>query len=573
MKVVIVGGVAGGATAAARLRRLDEEAEIVILERSGYVSYANCGLPYYIGGTIQDKGALTLQTPESFRARFNIDVRVRHEVLSLQPQAHTVTVRRLDDGTEYTESYDKLILSPGAKAIRPPLPGIDLEGIFTLRTVEDTLRIREFLEHHQPKSAVVVGGGFIGLEMAENLIHAGVHTTLIQLDDQVLLPLDKDMAGEVHSYLRGQGLDLRLGTAVTGFRRQGSQLETLIGHEPPVAADLVILAIGVAPESQLARQAGLTLGQKGAIVVDDHMRTSQPDIYAVGDAVQVNHVVTGQKALVALAGPANRQGRVAADHICGLGQSYAGAQGSSILKLFDMTAAATGLNEKAAQAAGVAYDKAVTYSASHATYYPGAQNMTIKTLFDPQTGRILGAEIVGFDGVDKRIDVMAAAIRAGLTAQQLTQLDLAYAPPYSSAKDPVNMAGYVIENLRGGLVRQYHWDQVATLPDDGSVTLLDVRTPQEVEAQGLLRPDALHIPLDSLRQHLDQLDPAKEVYVNCYSGLRSYLACRILSQRGFRCCNLSGGWRFWSYAAQDRVHDATPTHLCGIPAKDGGCTK
>ena len=573
MKVVIVGGVAGGATAAARLRRLDEEAEIVILERSGYVSYANCGLPYYIGGTIQDKGVLTLQTPESFRARFNIDVRVRHEVLSLQPQAHTVTVRRLDDSTEYTESYDKLILSPGAKAIRPPLPGIDLEGIFTLRTVEDTLRIREFLEHHQPKSAVVVGGGFIGLEMAENLIHAGVHTTLIQLDDQVLLPLDKDMAGEVHSYLRGQGLDLRLGTAVTGFRRQGSQLETLIGDEPPVAADLVILAIGVAPESQLARQAGLTLGQKGAIVVDAHMRTSQPDIYAVGDAVELTHAVTGQKALVALAGPANRQGRVAADHICGLGQSYAGAQGSSILKLFDMTAAATGLNEKAAQAAGVAYDKAVTYSASHATYYPGAQNMTIKTLFDPQTGRILGAEIVGFDGVDKRIDVMAAAIRAGLTAQQLTQLDLAYAPPYSSAKDPVNMAGYVIENLRGGLVRQYHWDQVATLPDDGSVTLLDVRTPQEVEAQGLLRPDALHIPLDSLRQHLDQLDPAKEVYVNCYSGLRSYLACRILSQRGFRCCNLSGGWRFWSYAAQDRVHDATPTHLCGIPAKDGGCTK
>ena len=573
MKVVIVGGVAGGATAAARLRRLDEGAEIVILERSGYVSYANCGLPYYIGGTIEDKGALTLQTPESFRARFNIDVRVKHEVLSLQPQAHTVTVRRLDDGTEYTESYDKLILSPGAKAIRPPLPGIDLEGIFTLRTVEDTLRIREFLEHHQPKSAVVVGGGFIGLEMAENLIHAGVHTTLIQLDDQVLLPLDKDMAGEVHSYLRGQGLDLRLGTAVTGFRRQGSQLETLIGDQPPVAADLVILAIGVAPESQLARQAGLTLGQKGAIVVDAHMRTSQPDIYAVGDAVELTHAVTGQKALVALAGPANRQGRVAADHICGLGQSYAGAQGSSILKLFDMTAAATGLNEKAARAAGVAYDKAVTYSASHATYYPGAQNMTIKTLFDPQTGRILGAEIVGFDGVDKRIDVMAAAIRAGLTAQQLTQLDLAYAPPYSSAKDPVNMAGYVIENLRGGLVRQYHWDQVATLPDDGSVTLLDVRTPQEVEAQGLLRPDALHIPLDSLRQHLDQLDPDKEVYVNCYSGLRSYLACRILSQRGFRCCNLSGGWRFWSYAAQDRVHDATPTHLCGIPAKDGGCTK
>ena len=565
MKVVIVGGVAGGATAAARLRRLDEQAEIIMLERTGYVSYANCGLPYYIGGTIQDREALTLQTPESFRARFNIDVRVKHEVLSIQPEAHTVTVRRLEDGSEYTESYDKLLLSPGAKAIRPPLPGIDLDGIFTLRTVEDTFHIRSFLEEKKPRSAVVVGGGFIGLEMAENLIHAGVRTTLIQLDDQVLLPLDKDMAGEVHSYLRGQGLDLRLSTAVTGFRRQDGKLETLIGDQPPVAADLVILAIGVAPESDLARRAGLTLGQKGSIAVDDHMRTSQPDIYAVGDAVELTHIVTGQKALVALAGPANRQGRIAADHICGLDQSYSGAQGSSILKLFGMTAAATGLNERSAKAAGVAYDKVVTYSASHAAYYPGAQNMTVKTLFDPATGRILGAQIVGFDGVDKRIDVMATAVRAGLTAQQLTHLDLAYAPPYSSAKDPVNMAGYVIENLRAGLVEQHHWDQVAGLPDDGSVILLDVRTPDEVAQQGLMRPDVIHIPLDSLRQRLGELDPSKKIYVNCVSGLRSYLACRILSQRGFRCSNLSGGWRFWSYAARDRVHDAAPTHPCGIP--------
>ena len=569
MKVVIVGGVAGGATAAARLRRLNEEAEIVILERSGYVSYANCGLPYYIGGTIQDKGVLTLQTPESFQARFRIDVRVQNEVLSIQPEEHTVTVRRLGDGSEYTETYDKLILSPGAKAIRPPLPGIDLEGIFTLRTVEDTFRIRTFLERERPRSAVVVGGGFIGLEMAENLIHAGVHTTMIQLDDQVLLPLDRDMAGEVHAYLRGQGLDLRLSTAVTGFRRRGGRLETLLGEREPVPADLVILAIGVAPESDLARRAGLTLGQKGSISVDAHMRTSHPDIYAVGDAVELTHTVTGQKALVALAGPANRQGRIAADHICGLDRSYSGAQGSSILKLFGMTAAATGLNERAAQAAGVAYDKAVTYSASHASYYPGAKNMTVKTLFDPATGRILGAQIVGFDGVDKRIDVLAEAVRSGLTARQLTELDLAYAPPYSSAKDPVNMAGYVIENLREGLVEQHHWDQVAGLPADGSVTLLDVRTPDEVKQQGLLRPDAVHIPLDSLRERLGELDPAKKVYVNCFSGLRSYLACRILSQKGFRCSNLSGGWRFWSYAAQDRVHDATPTHLCGVPTGEG----
>ena len=569
MKVVIVGGVAGGATAAARLRRLNEEAEIIVLERTGYVSYANCGLPYYIGGTIQDKGALTLQTPESFRARFNIDVRVKNEVLSIQPEEHTVTVRRLEDGSEYTETYDKLILSPGAKAIRPPLPGIDLEGIFTLRTVEDTFQIRNFLERERPQSAVVVGGGFIGLEMAENLIHAGVHTTMIQLDDQVLLPLDKDMAGEVHAYLRGQGLDLRLSTAVTGFRRRGGKLETLIGEQEPVAADLVILAIGVAPESDLARRAGLTLGQKGSIAVDACMRTSHPDIYAVGDAVELTHAVTGQKALVALAGPANRQGRIAADHICGLEQSYAGAQGSSILKLFGMTAAATGLNERAAQAAGMTYDKAVTYSASHASYYPGAQNMTIKTLFDPATGHILGAQIVGFDGVDKRMDVLAAAIRAGLTAADLTELDLAYAPPYGSAKDPVNMAGYVIENLRAGRVEQHHWDEVAGLPADGSVVLLDVRTPGEVKKQGLLRPDAVHIPLDELRGRLGELDPSKKIYVNCFSGLRSYLACRILSQHGYRCSNLAGGWLFWSYNATDRAHDAAPTHLCGIPTGQG----
>ena len=564
MKVVIVGGVAGGATAAARLRRLDESAEIVMLERTGYVSYANCGLPFYIGGTIEDREELTLQTPESFKNRFNINVRVHNEVTEIHPAEHTLTVRRLDDGSEYTEGYDKLILSPGAKAIRPPLPGIDHERIFTLRTVEDTFRIREFLDREQPRRAVVVGGGFIGLEMAENLIGAGIETTLIQLDDQVLLPLDKDLAGEVQSYLRGQGLRLRLGTGVTGFAPDGAGLKVLIGADDPVPADLVILAIGVAPESDLARRAGLTLGQKGAIAVNNQMQTSDPDIYAVGDAVELTHAVTGRKTLVALAGPANRQGRVAADSICGIGDRYAGAQGSSILKLFGMTAAATGLNERAAQAAGLDYEVAVTYSASHAGYYPGAKNMTVKTLFEPATGRILGAGIVGFDGVDKRIDVLATAIRAGLTARQLTELDLAYAPPYSSAKDPVNMAGYVIENLRAGLVSQYRWDEVASLPTDGSVTLLDVRTPEEVAEQGLIRPDAVNIPLDELRGRLSELDPAKPLYVNCYSGLRSYLACRILSQRGFVCYNLAGGWRFWSYSSQDRVHDATPTHPCGL---------
>ncbi len=567
MKVLIIGGVAGGATAAARLRRLDEQAEIIILERTGYVSYANCGLPYYIGGEIADQESLTLQTPEGFRRRFGIDVRVGQEALSVHPEAHTVAIRNLADGTEYIESYDKLILSPGARALRPELPGIDDPRIFTLRTVEDTLRIRAYLDRHRPKTAVVVGGGFIGLEMAENLLHAEVATTLLQRSGQVLPPLDFDMAQEVHSYLRGQGLDLRLHTQITGFEEKNGTLHTLLAEGEPIASDLVLLAVGVTPESDLARKAGLTLGLKGAIAVDEHMRTSHPDIYAVGDAVELTHSVTGQKAVISLAGPANKQGRIVADHICNLGAPYAGAQGSSIIKLFDMTAASTGLNEKTAKAAGFAYDQAVTYSASHAAYYPGAKNMTVKTLFDPQTGRILGAQIVGFGGVDKRIDVLAAAIRAGLTAAGLTELDLAYAPPYASAKDPVNMAGYVIENLRAGLVEQHHWYDLPNLPKDGSVTLLDVRTPAEVAQQGLLE-GAIHIPLDELRDRLHELDPAKKLYVNCYSGLRSYLACRILTQRGFSCSNLSGGWRFASYAMGDRVHDATPTHPCGAALRE-----
>ena len=569
MKVVIIGGVAGGATAAARLRRLDEEAEIVVLERTGYVSYANCGLPYYVGGVITDRDELTLQTPEGFRRRFGIDVRVGHEALAIRPAEHRVEVRRLADGGTYTETYDKLILSPGARPVLPGLPGEDDPRVFTLRTVEDTLRIREYLDTHPVRRAVVVGGGFIGLEAAENLLHAGAATTLLQRGSQVLPPLDGDMAAEVHAYLRGCGLDLRLNARVTGFLPGADGLSVTLEGGESIPADLVLLGIGVTPDSALAREAGLALGVKGTIAVDEHMRTSCPDIYAVGDAVEVRHFVSGVKSHIALAGPANKQGRIAADHICGIPSTFTGSQGTSVIKLFDMTAASTGLNEKTARAAGVDYGKAVTYSASHATYYPGAHNMTVKTLYDPATGRILGAQIVGFDGVDKRMDVLAAAIRAGLTADGLTELDLAYAPPYGSAKDPVNMAGYVIQNLRAGLVEQHHWDQVAGLPADGSVTLLDVRTPGEVRRQGLLRPDAVNIPLDQLRDRLGELDPAKKLYVNCYSGLRSYLACRILTQHGFRCSNLSGGWRFWSYNATGRAHDAAPTHLCGLPAGGG----
>lgn len=560
MKIVIVGGVAGGATAAARLRRLDETAEIIILERSGFVSYANCGLPYYIGGTITDQQALTLQTPESFRSRFHIDVRVRHEVLALHPAEKTVTVRRLDDGSEYSEPYDKLLLSPGAKAVRPDLPGIDLPGIFTLRTVEDTLRIRAFLQQTHPRRAVVVGGGFIGLEMAENLIESGVKTTLLQRGGQVLPPIDEDMAAEVHTYLRSKGLDLRLKEAVVGFEKTADGLQTLLRGKAPVPSDMVILAIGVVPETHLAKDAGLALGGKDSIVVNDRMETSHPDIFAVGDAVEICHAVSGQKALIALAGPANKQARIAADNLLGGDSRFCGTLGSSVIKLFDMTVASTGLNEKTA--AGLRADWVVTFSASHATYYPGATDMTIKTLFDPANGKILGGQIVGFTGVDKRLDVLAATIHAGGTAADLAELELAYAPPYSSAKDPVNMAGFAIENLRRGLVKQHHPRAVSALPQDGSVTLLDVRNPGEFQAGHL--PRAVNIPLDTLRERLGELDAAKPLYVNCYSGLRSYLACRILSQNGFDCSNLSGGYRLYASLFGNGPYDDEPKHPCGV---------
>lgn len=562
MKVVIVGGVAGGATAAARLRRLDESAEIIVLERSGFVSYANCGLPYYLSGVIKNQGALTLQTPESFRNRFDIDVRVRNEAVSVDPAAKTVTVRALDEDREYTETYDKLILSPGAHPIRPNLPGIENPRILTLRTVEDTLAIRNYIEAHRPRNAVIVGGGFIGLEVAENLLETGIPVTLLQLMDQVLPPLDYDMACEVHNYLRSKGLDLRLREEVEGFAEEGDSVSVRLKGKGPVSADLVIMAVGVLPETTLARQIGLTLGVKGTIAVNAHMETSQKDIYAVGDAVEVHHAVTGAPSHIALAGPANKQGRIAADHICGLSSKYRGAMGSSVIKLFDMTVANTGINERQALEAGIPYDKVINYSASHATYYPGARNMTIKTIFDPETGRILGAQAVGFAGVDKRMDVLATAIRGGLTAADLEELELVYAPPYGSAKDPVNMVGYTIENLRMGLVRQHHWHDVEALPRDGSVTLLDVRFGYEYNAGHI--PGAVNIPVDDLRGRLGELDPSKPVYVNCHSGLRSYIACRILTQKGFECYNLSGGFRFYELVADDMAYDEDPTHPCGI---------
>lgn len=564
MKVVIIGGVAGGATAAARLRRLDEQAEIIILERSGYISYANCGLPYYIGGEITDREALTLQTPASFWARFRIEVRVHNEVTAIHPERKNVTVRRLDDGVVYEEAYDKLILSPGAKPVRPALPGINDSRIFTLRNVEDTFAIHAFIEQNAPRRAVVAGGGFIGLEMAENLTQQGIETTIVERMEQVMAPLDSDMACSVHAYLREKGVNLRLGETVAGFTSNEAGLRVRLESGDSVSADFVILALGVAPDTALARAAGLALGVRGSIAVNDRMQTSDQDIYAVGDAVESVHFVSGEKTLAALAGPANKQGRIAADQICGRESRYHGVQGSSVLKLFDMTVAATGLNEAAARAAGIAFDKTVTFSASHATYYPGATNMTVKTLFSPETGRLFGAQIVGFEGVDKRIDVLAAAVRMGMTGEALTELELSYAPPYSSAKDPVNMAGYVIENVRSGLVRQYHWHDVEALPRDGSVILLDTRTPAEY-GRGHIE-GAVNLPLDELRERLPEMERGKPIYVNCHSGLRSYLACRILMQNGFECYNLSGGYRFYQIVIHER-EDHRPAYPCGLPIK------
>mgnify|MGYP002795413293 CR=1 FL=1 len=558
-KIVIVGGVAGGATAAARLRRLDESAEIVVIERTGYVSYANCGLPYYVGGVIEDKEELTLQSPQSFKSRFNIDVRVSSEVTAIDRAGKCVTVRNLADGSEYTESYDKLILSPGARAMVPDTPGVESSRILKLRTVEDALEMRRRVEEEKPERAVVIGGGFIGLEAAENLMEAGVKVTLLQRSEQVLPPLDWDMACELHDHLRRKGLDLRFKHSVESYEEIPGGVRVHVAGRESIDCSFVVLAVGVVPESDLARAAGLELGPKGSIAVDSHMRTSDPDIYAVGDAVPVLDPLTGRLKLTPLAGPANKQGRIAADNICGIPSEYRGTLGSTVIKVFDLTAACTGLNEKSAKAAGVAYERIVGYWGNHAGYYPGAQNMLVKVLFAPDTGRVLGAQIVGPAGVDKRIDVFATAIRAGLTGADLAELELAYAPPYGSAKDPVNMCGFMIENIRAGVVKQYHWDEVAALPRDGSVTILDVRNPGEYERGHI--DGAINIALDGMRSRLGELDKSKPVYVNCFSGMRSYIACRILSGSGFDCYNLAGGWRF--YDLTRRGHADNDHYPCG----------
>ena len=564
MKVVIVGGVAGGATAAARIRRLDEQAEIVVFERSGFISYANCGLPYYIGGVIEDPEELTLQTPESFFSRFRVSMRVRHEVTAIHPDRKTVSVTNLETGEAFEESYDKLLLSPGAKPTQPRLPGVGLDRLFTLRTVEDTFRIKEFIDRNHPKSAVLAGGGFISLELAENLRELGMEVTIVQRPKQLMNPFDPDMAAFIHNKMRRHGVALALGHTVEGFEEKNGGVDVLLKDETPLHADMVVLAIGVSPDTGLAKDAGLELGIKGSIVVNDRMEASVSDIYAVGDAVQVKHFVTGQDVLLSLAGPANKQGRIAADNICGGDSRYTGSQGSSVVKVFDMTAASTGVNETNAKKAGLDVDTVILSPMSHAGYYPGGKLMTMKVVFEKETYRLLGAQIVGYEGVDKRIDVLATAIRAGMKATELKDLELAYAPPYSSAKDPVNMAGFMVDNIARGLLRQWHLADADSLPRDGSVTLLDTRTPGEYSAGHI--EGGINSPVDDLRERLHELDRTKPVYVICQSGLRSYIACRILAGHGFDCYNFSGGYRFYATVTQERCLIRSAT-ACGMDQK------
>ena len=552
MKTLIIGGVAGGASAAARLRRLRENDEIIILERGDYISFANCGLPYFIGGEITDRNMLTLQTPESFRKRFNIDVRVKSEAVKISPDTHIVTVRNVDTGTEYDEIYDNLILSPGAAPIRPNISGIELPHVFTLRNIPDTMKIKGFIDNNKPKKAVVVGGGYIGVEMAENLVKADLEVSIVELADHLIATLDADMAADVHRYIRSKGIKLFLNNGVTEITNN-----SVILQNGSIEADIVIMSVGVRPETTLAKECGIALNSRGSIIVNSHMQTNYPDIYAVGDAVEVKDFVTGSSAFIPLAGPANKQGRIAADNIAGICSEYTGTQGSAVLKLFDMTVATTGLNEKRAAAEGIDYDKTYTYSASHASYYPNATNMSVKVLWNKNTKKLLGAQIVGFDGVDKRMDVLAAAIRFGAEVTDLKELELCYAPPFGSAKDPVNMAGFAAENVINGTVKQFFWHDVEKLPRDGSITLLDVRTKTEI-ARGMI-DGFINIPLDTLRDNLGKLPKDKPVYVHCHSGLRSYIACRILSGYGYDCYNLAGGWRLYESAINEHT---VPEYIC-----------
>jgi NADPH-dependent 2,4-dienoyl-CoA reductase/sulfur reductase-like enzyme/rhodanese-related sulfurtransferase len=544
-KLLIVGGVAGGATAAARARRLDEFAEIIMFERGDYISFANCGLPYYVGETIKDRARLMVTTPEALKKRYRVDVRTGTEVLAINRVAKKVMVRCLADGNQYDEDYDVLILSPGAEPIRPSVENIDLKQIFTLRNIPDTDRIKEFIDNESPRSAVVVGGGFIGLEMVENLVSRGMQVTVVEMANQVMAPLDFEMAAVVHAHLIEKGVRLDLENSVTRFSQIDEQIKVQTGNGNEFVCDMVLLSVGVRPESRLALDAGLAIGERGGILTDATMRTSDPHIFAVGDAVEVKDFIGGRPAMVPLAGPANKQGRIAADNAMGRKSLFRGTLGTSVVKVFSQTIASVGLNEKMMRQADITYLKSYTDGQSHASYYPGSELMIIKLLYSPSDGGLLGAQIVGGKGVDKRIDVLATAIRGRMTVYDLEELELAYAPPFSSAKDPVNVAGFHAVNILKGDVKCIHWHQLTEL-DPGSTVIVDVRSRKELEDDGDIE-GAINIPIDELRDRIETLDCTKTYIMICLAGLRSYLGCRMLSANGFDTYSLSGGYGLYKH--------------------------
>jgi NADPH-dependent 2,4-dienoyl-CoA reductase/sulfur reductase-like enzyme/peroxiredoxin family protein/rhodanese-related sulfurtransferase/TusA-related sulfurtransferase len=545
MKVVIVGGVAGGASTAARLRRMDEQAEIVLLERGAYISFANCGLPYHIGDVIAEREKLLVVTPQDFQAMFNVEARTNNEVTRINRQSRTVTVRNVLSGEAYDESYDKLVLSPGAAPIIPPVAGVDLPGVFSLRNIPDMDQIKGFIKEKRPARAVVVGGGFIGLELAENLHHLGIQVTLIEMMNQVMAPLDYEMAAMVHQHLQFKQVRLALGDGLKAIEQStGDWLQVVLQSDRKVDAEMVILSIGVRPENQLAKEAGLELGVRGTIVSNEFMQTSDPDIYAIGDAAEVTQRITGQATSLPLAGPASKQGRVVADHIVGRQVHFDGVQGTSIVKVFDLTVATTGLNSRQLEADGRAYKSAIIHASNHAGYYPGASPMAFKLLFGLD-GKVLGAQVVGIEGVDKRIDVIATAIHAGMTVFDLEELELAYAPPFGSSRDPVNIIGFVAANMLRGDMQSIEWDEVNGLDREQNF-ILDVRTPEELML-GMI-DGATNIPLTQLRGRINDIHKNRRVIVYCQTGQRSYFAARILKQHGYEVANLNGGYKTYSHA-------------------------
>jgi len=563
-KIIIVGGVAGGASAAARLRRLDEDAEILMFERGEYISFANCGLPYYIGSIIEKRDELLVQTVDGMSKKFNLDIRTLSEAVKINALKKTLTIKNLKTNEMYEESYDSLILSPGASPIKPPIPGInEAENLFTLRNIPDTDVIKAFVDTKKPKSAIVIGGGFIGIEMAENLHHRGINVTIVEAADQIMGPIDYEMASILHNHIKVKGVDLVLGDGVKSFENQGKKLVLQSGKE--IKTDLIIFAIGVRPESQIAKDAGLKVGERGGIQVNEYLQTSDENIYAIGDAIEVVDFITGKPTMIPLAGPANKQGRIAANNICGKYEKYVGTMGTSVAKVFDMTVASTGNNEKILKSKGIKYETIHIHPGSHAGYYPGAFPISIKMLFDPNTGKIFGAQAVGHNGVEKRIDVIATAIAANMTALDLKELELSYAPPFSSAKDPVNMLGFIATNMMDGIINTVQWHEIDNIVKEGGI-LVDVRESVEHNL-GAIEGSVL-IPLGEIRSRLHELPKDKTIYIYCQVGIRGYNAGRILMQNGYDVKNLDGGFKtYQSVFSNNKSND------CIVEIDDSGVAK